>query len=285
MINNRKSVLLNPPLPGARNRWRSAGNRRHVADTASNEELGRSMYDHKQSIKEVIRHGLFRCGLNDALDLLRHWRGQNTRHLRLQDIGHVFSQIYADQVWVGRKDQDSLSGAGSTQVATGQLVDQLSDFLQEVGCRRLVDIGCGDFNWMRKVRGDFEYLGIDAVAEVIRANNASFANGRRKFICLDATRAAVEPGDVALCREVLFHLSFRDGIQLLRNIEAAGFRYVLLTNDKSVWFNSDIRNGDYRRVNLQKSPYVLPRPDRELVDDKVSRRRVLAVWPGAALTV
>jgi hypothetical protein len=241
------------------------------------------MYDHKQSIKEVIRHGLYRCGLIDALDLLRNWRGQNTRHMRLQNIGLIFSQIYADQVWVGHTDQDSLSGLGSTQLATDQLVNGLSDFLEEVGCRKLVDIGCGDFNWMRKVRGDFEYLGIDAVSEIIKANNASFASSRRKFVCMDATRTAIQSGDVAICREVLFHLSFRDGIRLLRNIQAAGFKYVLLTSDRSVWFNSDIRNGDFRLVNLCKPPYLLPRPDRELVDDKVSPQRVLAVWSGATL--
>jgi hypothetical protein len=241
------------------------------------------MYDHKQSIKEVIRHGLYRCGLIDVLDMLRNWRGQNTRHMRLQNIEHVFSQIYADHVWVKHTDQDSRSGVGSTQLATDQLVNGLSDFLEEVGCRKLVDIGCGDFNWMRKVRGDFEYLGIDAVSEIIKANNASFASSRRNFVCMDAIRTAIEPGDVGICREVLFHLSFRDGIQLLRNIQAAGFKYVLLTSDKSVWFNSDIRNGDFRQINLSKPPYMLPKPDRELMDDKVSPQRVLAVWPGAAL--
>jgi Methyltransferase domain len=243
------------------------------------------MYDHKQSIKEVIRHGLFRCGLIDTLDMLRNWRGQNTDHMRQGNMEQIFGQIYAKGIWVGQKDQDSLSGLGSTQLATEQLVNELSDFLKEVGCRKLVDIGCGDFNWMRNVRGDFEYLGIDTVPELVKAHNANFADSRRKFVCMDATRSAIEPGDVALCREVLFHLSFRDGIQLLRNIKAAGFKYVLLTSNKSVWFNSDIRNGDYRLINLCKPPYMLPKPDRELMDDKVSSQRVLAVWRGAALAV
>jgi hypothetical protein len=242
------------------------------------------MYDHKQSIKEVIRHGLFRCGMIDTLDMLRNWRGQSTKHMHQQNMENIFSQIYADQVWV-HTDQDSLSGLGSTRVATDRLVNELSDFLKEVGCRQLVDIGCGDFNWMRNVQGDFDYLGIDTVPELVKANNASFANGRRRFVCMDATRTAIQPGDVAVCREVLFHLSFRDGIQLLRNIKTAGFKYVLLTSNKSVWFNADIRNGDFRLINLCKPPYMLPAPDRELMDDKVSSQRVLAVWRGAALTV
>jgi SAM-dependent methyltransferase len=243
------------------------------------------MYDHKQSMKEVIRHVMFRSGMIEALDVFRNLRGRNTRHMRLGNMEQIFGQIYADQVWVDHQNQDSLSGLGSTERATEQLVNGLSDFLKEVGCRQLVDVGCGDFNWMRKVRGDFDYLGIDTVPDLVKTNNENFANSRRKFVCLDATRSAIPSGDVALCREVLFHLSFDDGLKLLRNIKAAGFKYALLTSDKSVWFNSDIRNGDFRLINLAKPPYMLPKPDRELVDDKVASQRVLAVWSGAALAV
>jgi len=175
------------------------------------------------------------------------------------------------------------AGVGSTQAATRELSAQLSDFLRQVGCRRLVDIGCGDFNWMHTVEGDFDYLGIDVVPQVIEQNTARYANARRRFACADATRGPIETGDVAICREVLFHLSFKDGLKLLRNVRVAGFKHVLFTTDNSVWFNSDIRSGDFRRINLRKSPYALPVPSRELTDDKVSRGRVMAVWQASAL--
>jgi len=240
-------------------------------------------YDHTQSVKEVLRHVLFRCGLSETLDVVRHWRGHYTKHTRERDMTGIFSQIYANGAWVMRENQDSLSGVGSTQVATRELSTQLSDFLREVGCRRLVDIGCGDFNWMRSVEGDFDYVGIDVVPKVIEENAAHHGNGRRRFLCADATRQLSVTGDVALCREVLFHLSFKDGLSLLRNVRSASFRYVLFTTDNAVWFNSDIRSGDFRRINLRRSPYGLPAPLRELADDKVSKGRVLGVWPGTAL--
>jgi hypothetical protein len=253
-------------------------------------EIPRNMYHHKRSIKEVIRHVLFTCGLADTIDLLRRWHGRYAGHMRMHDMTSIFSQIYAnkvwvaqDNVWVAQDNQESLSGAGSTEMATGELIIRLSAFLKTVGCRQLVDIGCGDFNWMRHVEGDFDYLGIDVVPQLIDANSSAYANDRRRFICMDATRSVICPGDVAVCREVLFHLSFRDGLQLLRNIKTAGFKYVLLTNDKSVWFNSDIRNGDFRLINLFKAPYRFPEPLRELTDDKVHGGRVIAVWPGTAL--
>jgi SAM-dependent methyltransferase len=241
------------------------------------------MYDHKQSAKELVRHVLFRCGLSNTLDIVRHLRGRYTRHVREQDMADIFSQIYANGAWVMHDQQDSLSGVGSTRRATDEVAVQLSAFLREVGCRRLVDIGCGDFNWMQLVEGDFDYLGVDVVPQVVEENRARYGNGKRRFICMDATRAAIEPGDVAVCREVLFHLSFGDGLRLMRNIGAAGFGHVLFTNDTSIWFNSDIRSGDFRRINLLRAPYSLPEAQRELRDDKVSAGRVLAVWPGSAL--
>lgn len=241
------------------------------------------MYDHKQSVKEVLRHVLFRCGLSEALDVMRQWRGRYTKHTSERDMTGIFSQIYANGAWVMREGQDSLSGVGSTQGATGALAVQLSEFLREVGCRRLVDIGCGDFNWMRTVQGDFDYLGIDVVPQVVAENSAHYASERRRFACMDATTTPIEAGDVAVCREVLFHLSFRDGLRLLSNVRAAGFRHVLITHDRSVWFNADIRSGDFRRINLRKSPYGLPRPQRELTDDKVATGRVLAVWRASDL--
>jgi hypothetical protein len=241
------------------------------------------MYNHKQSAVEVIRHGLLRFGLIDALDVWRRWCGVNMDHLRRLDMAAIFSEIYANGVWVADEGQDSLSGEGSTHAATTDLLGQLSTFLRDVGCRKLVDVGCGDFNWMRNVEGGFDYIGIDVVPELIERNNAKYADGNRRFVCMDATVSQICTGDVAICREVLFHLSFQDGLKLLRNIRAAHFKYVLLTTEKSVWFNADIRNGDHRRVNLCKAPFRLPQPLLELSDDKVSVGRVLAAWRAEAL--
>lgn len=240
-------------------------------------------YDHSQSVKEVLRHVLFRCGLADTLDVVRRWRGHYTQHTSERDMAGIFSEIYTNGAWVMHDDQDSLSGVGSTQSATQELATQLTTFLREVGCRRLVDIGCGDFNWMRTVEGDFHYLGIDVVPQVIEQNTARYGNEQRRFLCADATREAVQTGDVVICREVLFHLSFEDGLKLLRNVKAAGFQYILFTTDNSIWFNSDIRSGDFRRINLLKPPYRLPVPFCELSDDKVARGRALGVWRGASL--
>jgi hypothetical protein len=241
------------------------------------------MYNHKQSVKEVIRHLSFRCGLAVTHDMVRRWHGRRAEHMRMKTIPDIFSKIYEDNVWVEKMEQENLSGVGSTKDATSDLVVQLASFLRDVECRQLVDIGCGDFNWMQNVEGDFNYLGIDVVPQLIEAHQARYANDKRRFICMDATLSAIPSGDVAICREVLFHLSFRDGLLLLNNIKAAGFKYVLLTHDVSIWFNSDIRSGDFRLINLTISPYRLCKPMYQLRDEKVSVGRTLSVWPGEVL--
>jgi len=241
------------------------------------------MYNHKQSVKEVIRHLTFRCGLAGVHDVIRRRHGRSDAHMRLKTNTDIFSRIYEDNVWVEQDEQDSLSGAGSTRNATSDLISQLSAFLRDVECRQLVDIGCGDFNWMRYVTGDFNYLGIDVVPHLIAENRLKYGNEMRRFICMDACTSEIPTGDVAVCREVLFHLSFSDGIRMLHNIKAAGFKYVMLTHDTAIWFNSDIRNGDFRIINLNKPPYRLPEPLYKLRDEKVSGGRMLSVWPGAVL--
>ena len=208
------------------------------------------MFDHKQSVKEVLRHVTYRCGLAGLHDALRRSRGRSDAHMRLSTNADIFSRIYEDRVWVVQDEQDSASGTGSTKIATSELIQQLTTFLRKVDCRNLVDIGCGDYNWMQHVTGEFNYLGIDVVPDLIASHQHEYGNAKREFLCMDAIKSPIPSGDVAICREVLFHLSFRDGLQMLHNIKAAGFKYVMLTHDTTIWFNADIRTGDFRMINL-----------------------------------
>jgi hypothetical protein len=51
----------------------------------------------------------------------------------------------------------------------------------------------------------------------------------------------------------------------------------------AVWFNIDIRSGDFRVVNLCRRPYRLPEPERFIADDQVFPRRRFAAWPTTAI--
>ena len=129
---------------------------------------------------------------------------------------------------------------------------------------------------MRHVRLECDYLGIDIVPSVIETTWA-FKRPGVDFRTLDAISEPLPEADVALCRDVLFHLSFADAQRVLTNIRHSA-RWLLATTD-AVWFKSDIRSGDFRVVNLCRRPYWLPEPERFIVDDRVFTRRRLAAWP------
>lgn len=136
---------------------------------------------------------------------------------------------------------------------------------------------------MRNVRLPCEYIGVDIVPEVIEANRR-YERASVSFGVADAISGPLPEADVVLCREVLFHLSFRDGIAALANIRQAG-RWLLATTDTAIWFNSDTETGDFRRINLERSPYRLPPPREVINDDAVCKGRLTALWATADLSL
>ncbi|MPR12681.1 class I SAM-dependent methyltransferase [Microvirga tunisiensis] len=234
------------------------------------------MASHIQSTKEVIRHVLYKTGGTAFIQLMKKVKGLHSDHLYGQTIEERFSSIYDDQVWGG--GAGSRSGPGSDYQATSSLTAALADLLARLEAKHVTDIGCGDFSWMQFVRGDFEYCGIDVVGKLISELEEKYKSPSRRFLQLDATKDELPKGDTAICREVLFHLSFTDAKLVLNNLRRNGYTYIIATTDNNTWFNSDIMSGDHRPLNLAKSPFSFPNPIHTIEDDKVSHGRVLAAW-------
>jgi len=228
-----------------------------------------------RSLKEIARHTAFHLGLSEIIDKRKRRRGLKVEHLRAPTIAERFASIYEEKAWVHREDQKSLSGLGSEVGAATRVMSELNPLTVALGCKTLLDVGCGDWTWMRHVQLSCRYIGIDIVPEVIAANKI-FERSDVTFATVDAVEGPLPAADVALCREILFHLSFDDGIKLIDNI-CKSSRWMIATTD-DVWFNSDIRTGDYRALNLRRAPYRLPKPTHVIQDDTVVPGRVFALW-------
>ncbi len=233
--------------------------------------------------REAIRHALHLLHLDGALNRRRVATGQDIGHLSLVDRTDVFAYIYRRGVWRNGMEAGSLSGFGSELAVTETLRRDLAATIAQLGARSVLDIGCGDFNWMQHVDlGQARYLGVDIVPSVIEENQRRYGSHRREFRTLDAVVEPVPDADIVLCREVLIHLSFADGKRLLANLRRSAANYFLLTSDASTGFNADITTGDYRVLNLRKRPYRLPAPDAWLTDDSYVAERAIGVWPCGA---
>jgi len=237
--------------------------------------------DHVQSLKELARHTLHRTGLSGVIHRRQSRRGFRSHELISADVAATFEAAYRRGGWVHADDQESRSGIGSSAAVTAGLVERLGEAMARLGCRSLVDVGCGDWNWLGRSDFSFDYTGIDIVPEVIEANRRHERPGVR-FAVADAIQGPIPEADFALCREVLFHLSFAHARKVIANIKRAA-RYLAATTDLDLWCNSDIRTGDFRRINLLRRPYRFPPPVCLIADEGLVPTRRLAVWETGAL--
>jgi hypothetical protein len=184
----------------------------------------------------------------------RRWRFNHSADAKV-----IFETAYRLNYW-GSKE--SVSGPGSTLDYTANLRRHLPIVFNEYAIRTVFDAPCGDFNWMRKIvsTNSIRYMGGDIVPALIKANRTAHAGSRTEFFTFDITRDKFPEADLWICRDCLFHLSFREIYDAMVNFSESGVRYVLLTNHRSTasFDNCDIRTGGCRRLNLLAPPFNFP---------------------------
>ena len=90
-----------------------------------------------------------------------------------------FKNIYDNNYW---GESETFSGEGSTIKATEILRQNLEKLFKEFDIKTLLDIPCGDFNWMKELKYEFDfYLGCDIVYDIITNNKKAYETMTRKF--------------------------------------------------------------------------------------------------------
>lgn len=130
--------------------------------------------------------------------------------------------------------------------------------MRAVQAESILDVGCGDANWLRLFSGwqKRRYVGIDHEPEHIALARERIPEG--EFIeadLLEGIERAEGKFDLALSRHVMQHLETGYNLQLLDAI-AKKTRYYLFTN-YSVPRNVDLPPSKFRPVNLRLAPYFL----------------------------
>ena len=193
----------------------------------------------------------------------------------------VFSEIYHYNRW---RDPLSRSGRGSTPQNTPSIRAELPSLISMFGVQRFLDAGCGDFCWMNEIvlPEQVSYFGIDIVKDIIVSNNLLYENARRSFFLGDITTDLVPDSELVLCRDCLVHLPHNDIYRALANLLRGSVRYLVATTFPRLDVNIDIRVGQWRPLNLQRTPFSFPDPIRIIPEDFPARGRysdkALAVW-------
>lgn len=193
----------------------------------------------------------------------------------------VFTDIYGTNKW---GDKESVSGPGSNLQETEAIRRALPQLWKELNIRTVLDIPCGDFNWMRHVDlNGITYTGGDIVSSLVERNNAAFGSVTCRFIVLDLLSGSLPTADCILCRDCLVHFSQEHVHAALENIKASGSRYLLTTTYPKQRRNLPIATGEWQPLNLQAAPHKLGQP-LSLINENCSEHggayadKSLAIW-------
>jgi len=202
----------------------------------------------------------------------------------------IFSNIYDN---FGFGSRESRSGPGSELLETAKIREKIVKLIKEKNIKSVVDIPCGDFNWMKEIVDHFEsYVGGDIVPQAIKINNEIFSSDRVKFIEFDLINQEIPKCDLLIVRDVIGHQPLSVGLEMVKNILKSDCKYLLSTS----WYNLFDRNyhkkhenrtvefGRFYPVNLMSYPFNFPEPnfiieeDVQVEDYQNGNRKILAFW-------
>jgi len=201
-------------------------------------------------------------------------------------LAERFEHMYALGLWGAHQ---SRSGLGSGLKSTARIRAWLPKVLRSLDVHRFLDIPCGDFFWMRRVRlGRIDYIGADIVAPLASRLQAEYGRKGRAFIVADLAAGPLPEADAVFCRDCLVHLSYANIARGMDVIRRSGARYLITTTFPEHDENTDIRDGEWRPLNLARPPFSFPAPVTSLnegctEDGGASADKTLAVWRVADL--
>ena len=200
---------------------------------------------------------------------------------------NVFEEIYLTNAW---GNSESHSGHGSSASATRFLRIALAQLLSDLDVKSMVDVPCGDFNWMRLLDPRIDYFGADIVPQLIENNQRNYARPGRAFGLLDIAKDPLPRTDLVFSRDLFVHLSEKDIRSALENIFDSGAKYLVATTFTSRDKNVDIPTGLWRTLNLQRPPFSFPPPIRLINErceegDGLWADKCLGVWKVSDLKV
>jgi SAM-dependent methyltransferase len=173
--------------------------------------------------------------------------------------------------------RESASGPGSALAAAAQTLALLNEIIQTLSITRILDLGCGDWNWMKEAdwyrrAAPIEYVGWEASAELVDQLEQRFGRPGISFHLKDIVLDAFPPADLVICRDVLFHLPRNLAVKVVEKAVRAG-GLLLATTFPTQPFNADIvpylpiENWGHYLINLDLPPFNLaPWLSRQVIE-------------------
>lgn len=189
----------------------------------------------------------------------RKYRFLQQKYYKDKFMQVIFSEIKRKNMWKG---EESVSGPGSSLSQTKVIRRELPKLFKNFGIKSILDIPCGDFYWMNKtdLSQIEKYIGGDIIKELVDINRKRYDNKKISFKVIDITKDKLPNVDLLLVRDCLVHFSYEDYKKAINNLKKSKSKYLLTTTFVKRKTNENIITGYWRPINLQKEPFLFPKP-------------------------
>jgi len=126
-----------------------------------------------------------------------------------------WNKVYRDNLF-GWWGAESKSGAGSEGENAAKKMNVLSECVYKYGCKKILDIGCGDFNWIRSISNNLDlYYGIDIMRDLVKYLKMRFGSSKIQFDYADIAAHDCQVGlsekvqsvDLIVLLDILGHMT------------------------------------------------------------------------------
>ena len=177
----------------------------------------------------------------------------------------IFFLIYKSNHWRSYKKplkNESVSGLGSDLYITKKLILDLNNFILSNNIKSILDIGCGDFNWMKHIVNknlSINYLGIDIVEDIINENNKLYSSSKVNFKCDDVLNYKFSfKYDLVLFRDFFIHIKNKDIMNMIDKVKSSHCKYFAINNFPNIKKNTNVKGyGHHRLINIEIDPFNL----------------------------
>jgi hypothetical protein len=169
----------------------------------------------------------------------------------------IFENIYEKQLWNNGNPNIPLSGPGSSIENTRTMSAILNTFIYNNNCKSVLDLGCGDLNWISKTPffndNDIKYTGVDVVENVINTHLKMY--NTKTFLCKDIiTFNNFNNIDIIIIRDVIFHLKNEEILSIFNNIQHK-FKFLLITSCLNNENNDTFDRWHFSKKNINIEPF------------------------------
>jgi len=170
---------------------------------------------------------------------------------------YIFEKIYEDKMWNNGSDKIPLSGPGSTLKNTSKCSQVLNSFIYNYNCKSILDLGCGDLNWISKTPffNDYniKYTGVDVVETIINKHKLNYPT--KTFLCRDLVNYKdIKFHSLIILRDVIFHLKNEEILSIFENIKHK-FDFILITSCKNKKNKDTFNKWHYSPKNIHMAPF------------------------------